>query len=458
MDAKKLESMKYNELQKLAKQNGIKANMKLNKLREALMDHFKSAAVNQKEQQLAIHALEPKSTTSKATKSPKTVKTPSTTKTPTAVKGLSTPKSINSPKPISKTPAKPVSKDTAAVNSFVNEHTRIPDEPTPEPQTKRRRSTFEKVPTPELHTDKAPEVEHTRRSTFVVKTPQSGKKPANNKKTESKTPKENENKTQIPRFAAFLAKRKQETESESKVLTPGKNKDWKKIHEKNFEKMESIDEYMAKKRKRNDDYTESVKKTKKILSDTLAMVDKLKSYKTPTGTGDQKKTFITKTPNTAPFKPTVLSTKDMKLNFSENRKSPRTSSAAKPFKPTVFSTKNMDLNFISPAPTRKSAGSAISKSKTTPFKFNASLNNTLNGSMSAKKSFDLQASLARPITWKAHKGKLKPLNSQTAFSNGSHTSVKTPSTQTRDDRRKLMAAKRSSAKFNSTLERRGLKV
>lgn len=67
----------------------------------------------------------------------------------------------------------------------------------------------------------------------------------------------------------------------------------------------------------------------------------------------------------------------------------------------------------------------------TPFKFNASLNNTLNGSMSAKKSFDLQASLARPITWKAHKGKLKPLNSQTAFSNGSHTSVKTPSTQTR---------------------------
>lgn len=71
-------------------------------------------------------------------------------------------------------------------------------------------------------------------------------------------------------------------------MLAGKNKDWKKIHKKNFEKMESIDEYLAKKRKRNDDYTESVKKTKKILSDTLAMVDKLKSYKTPTGTGDQK--------------------------------------------------------------------------------------------------------------------------------------------------------------------------
>lgn len=38
---------------------------------------------------------------------------------------------------------------------------------------------------------------------------------------EIKTPKENENKTQIPRFAAFLAKRKQETESKSNPLTPG---------------------------------------------------------------------------------------------------------------------------------------------------------------------------------------------------------------------------------------------
>lgn len=80
--------------------------------------------------------MEPKSTTSKATKSPKTVKTPSTTKTSTAVKGLSTPKTYNSPKPIPKTPSEPVSKDTAAVNSFVNEHTRIPDEPTPEVHVK----------------------------------------------------------------------------------------------------------------------------------------------------------------------------------------------------------------------------------------------------------------------------------------------------------------------------------
>nr|XP_022333096.1 nucleolar and spindle-associated protein 1-like isoform X1 [Crassostrea virginica] len=447
MDIKNLDGMKYSELQKLAKQNGIKANVKLNKLKEALIVHFKSPKIVQKEEKSTGFTSEPPPA-SKTTKVVRAVKTPVTNKTPDAARSQkSNSESYDSPKP-----------ESTVSSSFVTNQSTIPNEPTPEPQTKRqrRRSTFETVPTPELHTEKVPEAEHTRQSTFVVKTPQSDKKSISAKKSELKTPKKNENMTQIPRFAAFLAKRKQEAETQPTVLTPGKTKDWKKIHEKNFEKMESIDEYLTKKRKRNEDYTESVKKTKKILSDTLAMVDKLKSYKTPTGAGNPKKPFTTKTPNNAPspFKPSVLSTKNMKLNFSDSRKSPKNSSVAKPFKPSVFSTKNMNLNFTSPAPSRKSAGSVMNKSKTTPFKFNASLNNTLNGSMSAKKpTFDLQASLARPITWKTHKGKLKPLNS-----NGYQTSVKTPTTQTREDRRKIMVSKRSSAKFNTTLERRGIKV
>ena len=46
----------------------------------------------------------------------------------------------------------------------------------------------------------------------------------------------------------------------------------------------------------------------------------------------------------------------------------------------------------------------------TPFKFNAKLNNTIDAGRSAKKpAFDLKASLSRPMTWKAHKGKLKTL-------------------------------------------------
>ena len=43
------------------------------------------------------------------------------------------------------------------------------------------------------------------------------------------------------------------------------------------------------------------------------------------------------------FKPTVLSTKQMNLNFSQTRKSPRNSGST--FKPTVISTDKMNLNF-----------------------------------------------------------------------------------------------------------------
>ena len=49
----------------------------------------------------------------------------------------------------------------------------------------------------------------------------------------------------------------------------------------------------------------------------------------------------------------------------------------------------------------------------TPFKFigaNTTLNTTVN---SSRKAFDLKASLARPMTWKPHKGKLKPLDDAT---------------------------------------------
>ena len=45
----------------------------------------------------------------------------------------------------------------------------------------------------------------------------------------------------------------------------------------------------------------------------------------------------------------------------------------------------------------------------TPYKFTATLNTTVHASQSVKKSaFDLQASLAKPLTWRPHKGKLKP--------------------------------------------------
>ena len=48
----------------------------------------------------------------------------------------------------------------------------------------------------------------------------------------------------------------------------------------------------------------------------------------------------------------------------------------------------------------------------TPYKFtavNVGANTTI---ASSKKVFDIKASLAKPITWKAHKGVLKPLDAK----------------------------------------------
>ena len=49
-----------------------------------------------------------------------------------------------------------------------------------------------------------------------------------------------------------------------------------------------------------------------------------------------------------PFKPTVMSTKDMNLNFGATAdKASKGRISARPFKPTVTSTKDMNLNFSS---------------------------------------------------------------------------------------------------------------
>lgn len=59
------------------------------------------------------------------------------------------------------------------------------------------------------------------------------------------------------------------------------NKNWEKIHKKNFEKFDSIDVYLQKKRKRVEDMSASVKKAKSLLSEVHSAVSKLKSHKTP---------------------------------------------------------------------------------------------------------------------------------------------------------------------------------
>ena len=60
------------------------------------------------------------------------------------------------------------------------------------------------------------------------------------------------------------------------------NKDWASIHQKNFNKMQSIDAYLAKKRQRTATLSASVKKAHMMAMETKSAVEKLKSHTTPT--------------------------------------------------------------------------------------------------------------------------------------------------------------------------------
>ncbi|XP_060068427.1 nucleolar and spindle-associated protein 1-like [Ylistrum balloti] len=586
MDVEEIFSLKYNELQKRAKLLGIKANMKIDKLRNAIAEHLLDKNEAADEQQVTMEKEEevkpnesqnktkkgpgrskkekvtrsklesvdknakpstpsivkpvkpghlglkqpsvlsplvrkslptktfmtPKGTprpfgTSKGT--PKTV-TPLVTKVKSATPKVATPKNatskrISQPKqatPCLSTPKSVTPNKTPASLKRMSNQKRTPQE------AKKKRSTFEIVPLP----DEPMECQRsTRRSTFDKTTTEEEKSEspgakemlgaltgdmdsaemketllsALDKKVQKKVSEmDPAKKTGIPRFAAFLAARKEAREE--KPLTPG-NKNWTKIHKKEFDKMESIDVYLNKKRKRQDDFASSAKKTKTLLEETKAAISKLKSHKTPTAFKEanrkSKSLFVTpgttavktktptgvaknktpvsaapkpKTPST--FKPTVFSTKNMNLDFNTTtRKSPRTSSGTGTFKPSVLTTSNMNLNF-GKVKTPGTLPKDTRKSFVTPFKFSAS-NTTLNDSKSTAKKFDLKASLARPITWKTHKGTLKPLETASLYSTAKgepKVNVKTPKVAGRENRRALAQKKRADKKFDKQMSRRGI--
>ncbi|KAK7451354.1 hypothetical protein BaRGS_00039826 [Batillaria attramentaria] len=277
------------------------------------------------------------------------------------------------------------------------------------------------------------------------------------------------------------------------------NKDWEKVHKKAFAKFDSLDVYLEKKRKRTEDLTASVKKARTVLHEVQEAVTKLKNKRTPS---------LGKKQADAPFKPTVTSTKNISFNFgassgaSQKPKTPlgrrSTHSAAKPFKPTVVSTKDMNLNFTAsktpsngvsvkavtkqrgsgcgvrasnnqhPHDTTAAGNVSTRKSFATPFKFTGNLN-TSQAKSTTKPAFDLKASLARPITWKPHTGKLKPMDyslyggadaanrSVSKASSNRHLDMyKSHKTNPRAGRRAAAAAHRTEQKGRLQMKRRGI--
>jgi len=270
-------------------------------------------------------------------------------------------------------------------------------------------SVTNKKSTPNTERSKTPGKAASSKTTLSTKkkTPSSGSKGAKG--------------TQIPRFVSFARK------------APN----FAKLHEKEFNKMPSLVDTVEKKRKRTESVQEQIKRVKTIAESHQKIVDQCKSK-------------ANKAKDGAKFVPSVTSTAKMNLNFGSQAGATKAKDGPK-FAPSVTSTSNMNLNFGSSSQSaantfnftaqKSSAGPVIKKpvsreprknlktitkksaatpknkpsnpiSKTPVIKPLVNLTNRSfsNKSLtsSPKPSFDIKASLAKPLGYKPHLGKLKP--------------------------------------------------
>ncbi|XP_059173300.1 nucleolar and spindle-associated protein 1-like isoform X2 [Physella acuta] len=423
MFVKDLETLKYSELQKLAKNAGIKANQKVDKLIKALKSHY-----------LELENEDPDSTPRDNEKD----LTTSRNKQP----ALDTVTVESEVKVVEGASVDQLSKDEVVQNNKATRKRRRTfelDTPTLSPNctpvAEEKRTTRQKISEPQLNVAKQdePSSKRIRRNTYDKESPvQSAKEnketavrctrsstspgtreiinsldanlssaerkatlmSAIDKKVQKKKDTASPSQpSQIPRFVAFLAN-KNKVEN-SKPVTPG-NKNWTKIHDKEFSKFDSLDVYLEKKQQRMETLTGSGRKP--LRSKTLAKKGPkiVKPVTRPLPDASQAK----------PFVPTVTSTKNMSFNFA---KTP----SAVTFKGALNSTVNQSTHktprIQGPVMSARKSVSAL-PTATTPFQFTGKSTMNTTTTISQKPTFDLKASLAKPLSWKPHTGKLQSMD------------------------------------------------
>lgn len=252
---------------------------------------------------------------------------------------------------------------------------------------------------------------------------------------------------------------------------------FKKLHEAQFKKMQSIDDYMKNKNKRIHNISNSMNKAKTCSSGLLSpnpQKRKLSATCTPINLRRTPRDSRIMDKNTLSHKSAFVSTgfsaTKMNVRFSESTKDNehKRSLTKTPSRKTPF------LNNSTPG-SQKSHKAVTGKKCTettterpvaeTSANIGVTLSKVIPETqppISTKKPvFDLQASLSRPLNYQPHRGKLKPWgkSKENHQSTCSHrTNYKQPLLQSREERREKHVQERKQRK-NQVLEtRRGLAV
>ncbi|KAG9274918.1 nucleolar and spindle-associated protein 1 [Astyanax mexicanus] len=439
-----LDSLKYGDLQQLAKSVGLKANMKAEKLLKALKQHFEQQESSENANNVDAQA-EDEVKSSNVTKRRR--------KSQSMKRKHSNQGSTDNEPKVEVSPAQ----DNAELH----------DAEQGRRSSKRRKvSSTKGTETPAVAEDpKESKADAKPKSVNVTQQAAQGVE----KKTAGR----------IPRHEGLLKK----TKAPLRPTTPN----FKKLHEAHFNKMESIDSYVQRKNKQMDALRSSVKELKAQSENSAKKPGDAKIQAKPPasraplfspGLQERKPTsekhrftpiLVNRSAkkNSVPFRPAVLSVNKINVRFSEatqdnehKRSLVKTPARMSPMVP------------LTPTPGRKSDvrtkpeinknAAAVNKTPgVTPFVFSGT---TPTPSTNKKNAFDLKASLSRPLTYKPHTGKLKPFveTKENAALNKSQTipshqkNYKQHQVQTREERRIKHTQGRRQKKETLLDARRGL--